>query len=231
MRHTIAHAPNFTTIEFQPEASETILVQPGCLLAMTTGFEVKAKAGTHMEGKAGLGRAARSLLAGESFFTASYTAKRPGERLILAPSESGEIRCLEVKPEATHYIASGAFLACTDAVRLSLKYGGVKTFMATRGLFLMQTGGEGLVFVSSYGALVEQTLAEGERFVLDNRYIVAFSSTVRYEMVTLTGSLRDSYFSGEGFVNRFTGPGSLLYQTRARPSNGGLLRGLVNAAT
>ncbi|MFN5074419.1 MAG: AIM24 family protein [Planctomyces sp.] len=42
--------------------------------------------------------------------------------------------------------------------------------------------------------------------------------------------LTDSFFSGEGFINRFTGPGRLLYQTRVKPS-GGLLRLLFSAVT
>jgi uncharacterized protein (AIM24 family) len=46
--------------------------------------------------------------------------------------------------------------------------------------------------------------------------------------VVLAGSLKDSVLSGEGFVVRFSGPGRVLYQTRARPSLG-MLRGLVQS--
>ena len=122
-------------------------------------------------------------MAGESFITAIYTAKRDGERLILAPPQTGEVKDLVVGAGSNHFIASGAFLACTTGVQLSLQYAGVKGWMATRGLFLMRTEGEGTAFVSSYGALVEQRLAEGERFVLDTRYTVAFSVTMRFETV------------------------------------------------
>jgi uncharacterized protein (TIGR00266 family) len=230
MQHVIAHAPTFTTLEFQLGKVEWVAAQPGCMLAMTTGLEVKAGAGSHMKGRPGLGRAARSLLAGESFFTAIYTAKRDGERLVLAPVETGEIRSIEVTTGRKHFIAGGAFLACTSGVQISLKYAGVRGWMATRGFFLMRTEGEGQVFVSSYGALVEQPLNEGERFVLDNRYVVAFSDTMRYETVKVAQSVRHSLLSGEGLVNRFTGPGSLLYQTRARPGRG-FIRGMLDFAT
>ena len=230
MEHLIAHAPTFTTLEFTFESGEWVSAQPGCMLAMTPGLDIKAGMGSHMTGQRGLGRAARSLLAGENFFTAIYTAKRNGERLVLAPGEIGEIRSLEVQAGRNHFIAGGAFLACTSGVRVSLKYAGVKGWLATRGLFLMRTEGEGMVFVSSYGALVEQTLGEGERFVLDNRYIVAFSDTVRFETVKVAKSIKHSFLAGEGLVNRFTGPGSLLYQTRARPAQG-FLRGLLDVAT
>ena len=46
----------------------------------------------------------------------------------------------------------------------------------------------------------------------------------------LTKSLKDSFFSGEGFIVRFTGPGKLIYQTRARPSVG-MIRGLLQTVT
>jgi uncharacterized protein (TIGR00266 family) len=230
MKHRICFAPTFTTLEFELDEGEVIAAQPGCMLAMTTGLELTAGAGTHMKGQGRIGRAARSMLAGESYFSANYRAKRNGERLVLAPAEMGEIRGLEVRAGAHHYISPGSFLACTQNVQLSIEYAGVKGFMATRGFFLMRTTGEGQVFISSYGALVEQTLADEERFVLDNRYIVCFADTMKYELVKVTSSIRHAYLTGEGLVNRFTGPGSLLYQTRARPGRG-FLRGLFEIAT
>src|SRR5215207_3174461 len=132
MKHRINHAPTFTTLEFELEEGETLSAQPGCMLAMTTGIEIKAGAGTHMKGRGGFGRAARSMLAGESYFSANYRAKRNGERLVLAPNEMGEIRGLEVSEGTHRYIAAGAFLACTNGVQLSLEYAGVKGLMATR---------------------------------------------------------------------------------------------------
>ena len=60
--------------------------------------------------------------------------------------------------------------------------------------------------------------------------VVAFSSSLQYELVRSSERLTDSFFSGEGFINRFTGPGRLLYQTRVKPS-GGMLRLLFSAVT
>lgn len=102
--------------------------------------------------------------------------------------------------------------------------------LATRGLFFLKTVGSGMLFLSSYGGIVEQNLAEGERFVLDNRNIVAFTDTMPFESVVLTKSIKDSFLSGEGFVVRFTGPGKVIYQTRARPSLG-LIRGFLQTLT
>lgn len=229
MRHQIAHGPAFTTLDFECAAGEAVTAQPGAMLAMTPGFDLAARVGAQMQGGS-VSRAFRSLAVGESFFAAVYTAKRDGERLTLAPEHLGDIRALEVNPENRFLIAGGAFLAGTGKLQLNASYAGVKGLMTTRGLFLLKAGGEGQLFIASHGALIEKELAEGERYVLDNRYIVAFTGDMRYETVKVAGSLRHSFLSGEGFVNRFTGPGRILYQTRARPSQG-LLRGLFQMAT
>jgi uncharacterized protein (TIGR00266 family) len=226
MKHRIAHGPTFTTLEFDCVAGDAVTAQPGSMLAMTPGFDLTARAGSQMKGNS-VSRAARSLAVGESFFAAIYTAKRDGEQLLLAPDQMGDIRLLEVNAGNQFMIASGAFLACTGKVELDATYVGVKGLMTTRALFLLKASGEGQVFVSSYGAFAERTLAEGERFVLDNRYIISFSEGMKCEVVKVASSLKHSVLSGEGLVNRFTGPGKLLYQTRARPGSG-MLRGLFS---
>ena len=230
MRHEILHAPAFSTLRLDMSEGESILAQPGAMQAMTPGFHIEVKLGLQRGEKRGMFGGVRSLFGGESFFTVIYQAKRDGQHLMLAPDQMGEIRPVEIEAERGLMLAPGAFLACTLELGFKLHYAGVKGLLATRGLFFMKTEGAGLLFLSSYGGVVEQTLAEGERFVLDNRNIVAFSETMNFESVVLTKSLKDSFFSGEGFIVRFTGPGKLLYQTRARPSTG-MLRALFQSVT
>lgn len=227
MRHEIAHAPAFATVEFHCQAGESLIAQPGCMLAMTPGFEVTTAFGSQMRGGSKAGRAVRSMLSGESLITAIYTAKRDGESITLAPSDAGELRAMPVSDAEPIMLATGAFIACTPEVQLELKYVGVRGLLATRGLFLMRTTGRGEVFVASHGALVERKLAEGERFVVDNRFIIAFSETVKCELVKVATSMKHSFLSGEGLVNRYTGPGWLLYQTRAQRGRG-MMRGILD---
>lgn len=228
MRHEVLHGPAFSALRLDMAAGESILAQPGAMLAMTPGYTVDVRAGVHMEGRGGMGRGLRSLFGGESFFTVVYAAKRDDQHIVLAPDQMGEIRPLETAVDQCLLLARGAFLACDPEVGFGLHNAGVQGMLATRGLFFLKTRGSGTLFVTSYGGIVEQTLAAGERFVLDNRNIVAFSDGMPFESVVLAGSLKDSFLSGEGFVVRFTGPGRVLYQTRARPSLG-LLRGLVQS--
>lgn len=230
MRHEVLHAPAFSTLRLDMVEGESIHSQPGAMQAMTPGFLIEVKAGLNMEGKRGALGGIRSLFGGESYFTVVYKAKRDEQHIMLAPDQMGEIRAIEITPDSGLKLARGAFLACTPGISFDLHNAGMQGMLATRGLFFLKTVGSGTLFLSSYGGVIEQTLAEGERFVLDNRNIVAFTDSMAFESVVLTKSLRDSFFSGEGFVVRFTGPGKVVYQTRARPSTG-LIRGLVQTLT
>jgi uncharacterized protein (AIM24 family) len=50
-------------------------------------------------------------------------------------------------------------------------------------------------------------------------------------LVKATAGLKDSVLSGEGLVNRYTGPGEVIYQTRAQERKSGILTGLLNVFT
>ena len=230
MQHQVLHGPAFSPLRLDMTEGESILVQPGAMQAMTPGYHIEIQLGLQRGEKRGVFGGMRSVFGGESFFTAIYRAKRDGQHIMLAPDQMGEIRPIEITPENGLMLAPGAFLACTPELSFQLHYAGMKGLLATRGLFFLKTEGSGLLFLSSHGGVIEQPLAEGERFVVDNRNVVAFAQTLSYESVVLTKSLKDSFFSGEGFIVRFTGPGKLIYQTRARPS-AGMIRGLFQMIT
>ena len=229
MNHAVLHGPAFSALRLELDEGSCVLAQPGSMLAMTPGFDVDVRAGLHMAGGgSGVGAftgGVRSLFGGESFFTVVYSAKRPGQHLVLAPDHLGEILAVDVAGDDGMMVARGAFLACTPGLGFVLHNAGLQGMLATRGLFFLRTEGSGRLFINGHGGIVEEVLGAGERFVVDNRHVVAFSVGMVFESVVLAASLKDSLLSGEGFVVRFTGPGRVLYQTRARPSTG-MLRGL-----
>ena len=229
MNHAVLHGPAFSALRLELDEGSCVLAQPGSMLAMTPGFDVDVRAGLHMAGGgSGVGAftgGVRSLFGGESFFTVVYSAKRPGQHLVLAPDQMGEILAVDVAGDDGMMVARGAFLACTPGLGFVLHNAGLQGMLATRGLFFLRTEGSGRLFINGHGGIVEEVLGAGERFVVDNRHVVAFSVGMVFESVVLAASLKDSLLSGEGFVVRFTGPGRVLYQTRARPSTG-MLRGL-----
>jgi len=215
----------FSTLSVSLDQNETIIAQPESMVSMTTGIELAARAGgqTGQGVKGGL----RILMSGESFFATVFRAKRDGQSLILAPKLQGDIVHLSIKEGNRFFLTQGSYLANDPNVVIDFKYGGVRGLMAKKGLYVMHTQGDGDLFCATYGAVIYRELAADETFVVDNRFVVAFSDTVQFQLVKATKKAVDSYLSGEGFVNRYTGPGTLIYQTRANPFSGSMFAKLI----
>ncbi len=226
MKYLIKHRPVFSVLEVQLAADELVIAQPNSMLSMTSGIKLKATAGRGGSSGAqrGLLGGMKSMLGGENFFTAEFYAKRDAQVLTLAPDAYGDILPIPLAGAGGFFLTRGSYLANVGACELKIKYGGVKGMMAKTGLFLLHAAGEGTVFCQTYGAIIEQQLGEQESYYVDNKFVVAFSDTVQYQLVKATDSVKDSIFSGEGLINKFTGPGKLYYQSRGKPSESWLAR-------
>ncbi len=226
MEYLVKHRPVFSVLEVQLAAGEVVIAQPNSMLSMTSGIKLKATAGRGggSGSHGGLLGGMKSMLGGENFFTAEFYAKRDEQVLTLAPDAYGDILPIPLANAGGFFLTRGSYLANVGACELKIKYGGVKGMMAKTGLFLLHAAGEGTVFCQTYGAIIEQPLGDQESFYVDNKFVVAFSDTVQYQLVKATDSVKDSIFSGEGLINKFTGPGKLYYQSRGKPSESWLAR-------
>lgn len=220
MDYRITHAPTFSVLEVLLDGEESLRAQPGSMLSMTSGITIGTAAGGSASGKSSWIGGLRNLAGGENFFTAIYHSKRDGETVWVAPSAIGEILPIELTDDSPFYLTRGSYLASLGDVELGVKYSGVKGLMSQKGLFFLTVSGTGTLFCQTYGAIISRELAEGENFYVDNRFVVAFSQSIQYQLVKATKSTKDSLLSGEGLINRYTGPGRLYYQTRGKPSAG-----------
>ena len=100
--------------------------------------------------------------------------------------------------------------------------------LSGEGLFLLTVDGSGLLLLSSFGAIHQKQLKPGEEYIVDTGHIVAFESSVQYQLEKATGKTQglggflkgmvQAGLSGEGFVCRYRGPGRVYIQTRQMPS-------------
>ena len=240
MEYHVNHAPVFSTLELSLSQDESVVAQPNSMLTMSAGIGITAHVGRQeTTGNAGdpitttkkhsWFSGVKNMLSGESFFTAEFRAKSDGQTVVLAPESYGDIITLELNEGAGFYLTRGSYLANTGATNVRIKYGGIKGLMSKKGLFLMQVTGAGNVFCQSFGAVIHRELEADETLLVDNRFMVAFSDTVTYQLIKATDSLQDSLMSGEGLVNRYTGPGHVYFQTRGKPT-GGMISALIDAA-
>jgi uncharacterized protein (TIGR00266 family) len=178
------------------------------MVAMTEGMTLK----TQLEG--GILRSlSRAVLGGESFFINVFQAPARGGQIHLAPTLPGDMMILEMRRDSL-MVQGGSYVASSLGIEVDTKWGGARTFFASEGLVMLRARGEGLLFLSSYGAIHPVDLAPGQKFTVDTGHIVSFTEGMPFN-VRMVGGVRSTMFSGEGLVVDLTGPGRLYMQTRS----------------
>jgi uncharacterized protein (TIGR00266 family) len=155
----------------------------------------------------------RALLTNESFFVTTITAQGDESEVYLAPRVTGDIEALTLKNEE-YLVQGGSFLASDSGIESDAKFTGWKGFLSGEGIFMIKVRGTGTLFVSSFGGIFEKTLKNDEEFIVDNGHIVAFPSSMKYEIQRAGSGMMSMVTTGEGLVTRFTGPGKIYLQSR-----------------
>jgi len=211
MEFKVENGPVFTILRIIMSRGEEFRAEAGAMISMSPTIEVEAKA----SGKGFFG-AVKAAIGGESVFTSLYTAEKGDGELILAPSAPGDILRYDMNGN-TIFAQGGAYLAGSSGLELSAK-GSIKALISGEELFLQKISGNGIVFITSYGAVYEKALSYGETYIVDTGHIVAFDETVQYRLKKVSKGILSSLASGEGLVCEFQGPGHIWVQTRNIPA-------------
>jgi uncharacterized protein (TIGR00266 family) len=213
----IQHAGAFALAVVNLQAEQSISAEAGAMVSMSANVELQSQM------KGGVFGALKRAVVGESAFVSTFTAHGgPGE-VTLAPGAPGDITGIEMNNQMFTVQAS-SYLAGDVSLVVDTKFGGAKSFFGGEGLFVIQVSGTGLLLVSSFGAIHRKTLMPGERYVVDTGHLVAWNSSMQYQLRKAARSYFRSFLSGEGLVAEFTGPGELLIQTRNIAAFAGLLK-------
>lgn len=208
MEHEILYKPSYSLLKVKLNKGEEVSAEAGAMVSMSGSIEMETNA------KGGVFSALkRSVLGGESFFINKFRANEPGE-VTFAPTLPGDVYAVELNNK-TIYAQSGSYIVSSPGVEVDTKWGGAKTFFSKEGFFLLKISGKGKLFLSSYGAIHEITLAAGEKYIVDTGHMVAFDESVNYD-VKRVGGLKSTLFSGEGLVCELTGPGKIMIQSRSQ---------------
>lgn len=221
MRHEIMYQPAFSLAVVRLERGEQVMAESGAMVSMSPTIKIEAAMSS-----GGVLGAFKSMVGGESFFRTTFTAETgPGE-VVLAPADLGDIMAVNLAGQG-FYVQPGSYLAGDPRLNINIQ-GSVRGMLSGEGLFLLTVQGSGLLLLSSFGAIHAKTLAPGEEYIVDTGHIVAFESSVQYRLEKATGKTQgiggflkgmvQSAMSGEGFVCRYRGPGTIYIQTRQLPS-------------
>ncbi len=197
---------------------------PAVVISLAAGETLKSESGAMMfvsgdvtmdvEMPGGLaGGLKRKLLAGESLFLTTYTARGAGAVGITGPFP-GSIRQVELDGELI--CEKHAYLGHVGDVEIeavTARSIGAGFTGGGEGFFLQRLKGKGTLWIHGGGDFIDFDLADGQTMQVDTGCMVAVEPTVKYE-VKLQGGVAKSLFGGEGlFLVHFTGPGKVTLQT------------------
>lgn len=208
MRYTII-GQTVPAVECELMAGESMFTQSGGMIWQTEGIKMSTNA------RGGIARSLGRMFTGESIFMANYTAETDGAKIAFGSTVPGTV--VPVDLSMTDIICQkGSFLCAEQSVDLQIAFTKKLStgFFGGEGFILQRIFGQGIVFLEIDGDMVERNLSAGEVLKVDTGNVVAFDTSVRYEVETVKG-LGNIFFGGEGlFLTKLTGPGRVILQTQ-----------------
>lgn len=249
--HIVGEEMQYVEIELDP--NETAIAESGAFMMMDDGIQMQTIFGDGSQQQSGgiLGKlfsAGKRILTGESLFMTAFTnTGMQKKRVSFASPYPGKIISLDLKELGGKIIAQkDAFLCAAKGVSIGIEFQkrlGTGIF-GGEGFIMQKLEGDGMAFVHAGGHVFERNLQPGESLKIDTGCLVAYTSTVDYD-IQFVGGIRNTLFGGEGlFFATLRGPGKiwvqtlpvsrlasriLSYGTFNRKEEGSILGGLGNA--
>ncbi len=208
MKYEIKYRPSYSLLVVGLEQGENITAEAGAMTYMSLNIQMRTRARGGIWDTLKVG-----LLGRQSLFVNDYIAQGgPGEiGFVAAPI--GDLEKLTLDGQRGYIVQRSSYVASQSSVNLDIQWQGFTRGIFGQGLFMIKTSGVGDLFINTFGAIDKHDLLPGEKLIVDNFHLVAFSDTCSYEVKTL-GGLKEFALSGEGLVVEVTGPGEVLLQTK-----------------
>jgi uncharacterized protein (TIGR00266 family) len=238
-------------VEIELDPQETAVAESGAFMMMDEGIQMETIFGDGSRPNSGfLGKlvsAGKRMLTGESLFMTAFTNVGQGKkRVSFASPYPGKIIPLDLMQLNGKIICQkDAFLCAAKGVSVGIEFQrklGTGLF-GGEGFIMEKLEGDGMAFVHAGGHVFERTLQPGEMLRVDTGCLVAYTSTIDYD-IQFVGGIKNTLFGGEGlFFATLRGPGKIWiqtlpisrlasriisYGTTSRKEEGGMLGGLGN---
>lgn len=218
-------APAATPLDYRIDGDNLqmarVFLKPGQELYAEAGKMVYKTPAVHWESRmsgSSLGDkiigAIKRKLSGESLFLTYFRASLAGE-VGFAGSYPGRIMMFDLRPGQSILCQRDGFLFAQSSVQFSIEL--VRRlgsgFFGGEGFILQKFTGPGMVFIHGGGDFVEFDLKPGEMLQLETGAVVAFDTSVDYD-IQFVGSIKRAIFGGEGlFLTTLRGPGRAVIQS------------------
>ncbi len=210
IRYAINCHPLYSTLELILKPNQIAFVNANLVTAMDGSILFVNKL------RGGLLDVLRKAIGSDVLFLNQFTADQSIGHLHLSPALPGVVCHHFLTTEKGIYLRADNFMACQPTVTIDTNFASMKHFYNDTQSFLLRLVGEGDLWFSLYGGLVEIPI-DGSLFYNPD-YIVAFEDTLDYEIIKQEGlstdKLRGDIWGGRGRLCRFTGQGKLWLQSR-----------------
>ncbi|CAI6093181.1 unnamed protein product [Clonostachys chloroleuca] len=214
--YSISHRDTNAVLALTLQQGASVKSKSGAMIHMSSTIQLQGKIKFSM----------KKLITGSDLSESTYVG--PG-RVAVGPTLFGDIITLHVDGRTNWTIGKDSFLASTIEVKRETKAQGIsKALFSGEDLFVYRLMGQGIIWLTSFGAVDRLDLQPGEQHIVDNGHLVAWSCQYAIERAGGGGgSALNSLKSGEGLVCRFTGPGSIYIQTRNRSEFESFIKGFA----
>ncbi len=238
-------------VEIELDSEETVIAEAGSFMMMEQEIQMETIFGDGSQQTGGfmnkLFSAGKRLLTGESLFMTAYTHTGSGKkRVTFASPYPGKIIPIDLSRIGGKLICQkDAFLCAAKGVSVGLEFQrklGTGLF-GGEGFIMQKLEGDGMAFVHAGGTIIEREIKHGDKLRVDTGCLVAFTSSVSYD-IEFVGGIKNTIFGGEGvFFATLAGQGKvwiqslpisrlasrvLAYGTYKRKDEGSILGGLGN---
>lgn len=198
-------------VEMTLRQGEVVYTQSGGMTYQTEGIQMKTNA------RGGVLKSLGRAFSGESIFMAHYTAEVDGAKIAFSTTVPGSIVPVNMADLPNGLIIQkGSFLCAENTVSTQVTF--TKKFSSGlfggEGFILQKATGSGLLFLEVDGDMITMNLQSGQTIKVDTGNVVAFESSVSYQIETVKG-LGNIFLGGEGlFLTKLVGPGRVILQTQ-----------------
>lgn len=212
-------------LEVTLDPGEACIAEAGAFMYMDPGIQMQTifgdGSGQDQAGGGGfMGKllsAGKRIVTGESLFMTMFGNSGPGrQKVAFAAPYPGKIIPVDLKQHGGRLLCEkDAFLCAAKGISVGIALNrklGAGLF-GGEGFILQKLEGDGLAFLHSGGTILARQLNPGETLRVDTGCIVAFESTVNYDIQMVSG-IKTAFFGGEGlFYATLTGPGKIWLQS------------------
>jgi uncharacterized protein (TIGR00266 family) len=210
-------------VEITLDPGEACIAEAGAFLYMDPGIQMQTifGDGSSQDQQGGfMGKllsAGKRVLTGESLFMTVFSNGGAGrQKVAFAAPYPGKIIPLDLKQHGGRILCEkDAFLCAARGISVGIALNrklGAGLF-GGEGFILQKLEGDGYAFVHSGGTIMSRRLNAGETLRVDTGCLVAFETTVNYDIQMVPG-IKTAFFGGEGlFFASLTGPGMIWLQS------------------